>query len=527
MTENIALFSKFRSGNRPWHMLLFALITFGITQLLLSSSHIDDAFVSFRYALNWAQGHGIVYNPDAPPVEGYTNFLWVVFLYIGAKIGIAPPLFAKILGFIFGILSLVLIWDFPRVIPAYREQFKALSISPLIIALFAPFTIAMAQGLEEPLLVFLLVALLWVLPQELEGRLWKGISPFIVLSLALVRPDGILFAIPVIGVLVALAFFSKQYEKNARRLLVNTIIVVALGVTIHYLWRFSYYGEWQPNTFYAKAMRQGSIEFAVFITSFIKRLSSVITGFWGEAGGGILLLFFALSTLVMHGQDRWWKILCAGLLLARFVFVAAFGEAYMGFWRFQMPTFILALILSELGVRSIIKNYYRPEKIAPVFLFMTVLFCIFLSFKSVNAIDHAVKSGQYMRQSHYPMAKWLRENSSPKDSFAFFDAGVVPYESGLHTIDLGGLTEYNIARIKGYRSGSIEVGEYVLNLEPKYIIMWATKPWPEYNFEHAYDPTTKTLQTMPEFRERYEYVIQFSNDSSDSSYYLIFRKKSL
>src|SRR5262245_40897395 len=37
----------------------------------------DDAFISFRYAHNFAHGHGLVFNPGHERVEGYSNFLWV------------------------------------------------------------------------------------------------------------------------------------------------------------------------------------------------------------------------------------------------------------------------------------------------------------------------------------------------------------------------------------------------------------------------------------------------------------------
>ena len=38
----------------------------------------DDAYITFRYAQNWAQGYGLRYNlGEHVPVEGYSNFLWV------------------------------------------------------------------------------------------------------------------------------------------------------------------------------------------------------------------------------------------------------------------------------------------------------------------------------------------------------------------------------------------------------------------------------------------------------------------
>ena len=38
----------------------------------------EDAYITFRFARNVAEGHGFVWNPGEPPVEGFTNFLWVV-----------------------------------------------------------------------------------------------------------------------------------------------------------------------------------------------------------------------------------------------------------------------------------------------------------------------------------------------------------------------------------------------------------------------------------------------------------------
>src|SRR4051812_8768436 len=45
----------------------------------VGSFTIDDAYISFRYARNFAHGDGLVYNLGER-VEGYTNFLWTVIL---------------------------------------------------------------------------------------------------------------------------------------------------------------------------------------------------------------------------------------------------------------------------------------------------------------------------------------------------------------------------------------------------------------------------------------------------------------
>ena len=46
----------------------------------------DDAYISYRYARNLADGVGLVWNPGEH-VEGYSNFLWVVILAGLNKLG--------------------------------------------------------------------------------------------------------------------------------------------------------------------------------------------------------------------------------------------------------------------------------------------------------------------------------------------------------------------------------------------------------------------------------------------------------
>ncbi|MGE5073658.1 MAG: hypothetical protein ACM3MF_09540, partial [Anaerolineae bacterium] len=46
----------------------------GITYFTL----VDDAMVSMRYAQHLARGFGLVWNVGQPPVEGFTNPLWML-----------------------------------------------------------------------------------------------------------------------------------------------------------------------------------------------------------------------------------------------------------------------------------------------------------------------------------------------------------------------------------------------------------------------------------------------------------------
>ena len=81
-----------------FYLLLSSLILFmRIFEYNISDVLMDDAFISFRYAKNLANGLGLVFNPGEK-VEGYTNFLWVMILglseYLGLGILTASKIFA-------------------------------------------------------------------------------------------------------------------------------------------------------------------------------------------------------------------------------------------------------------------------------------------------------------------------------------------------------------------------------------------------------------------------------------------------
>ncbi|MBU2461279.1 hypothetical protein KKH65_00175 [bacterium] len=64
----------------------------------------DDAFISFRYAENWANGKGLVYN-EGERVEGYTNFLRTLIIDLFIKVGVSPLWSSLIISLILSLLT--------------------------------------------------------------------------------------------------------------------------------------------------------------------------------------------------------------------------------------------------------------------------------------------------------------------------------------------------------------------------------------------------------------------------------------
>lgn len=206
----------------------------------------DDAYIFFRYADQWLAGRGIVFNP-APfePVEGYTSPLWLALVTaVWAVTGLEPPVFAEVLGLLFGWGTLAWAWWFAR------ARFGG---TPILVALgFAlvlsnrTFLTWMSSGLETSMFNFLVVGwTLWAW-RGVEGLPRAAVLVGLGSALALTRPEGMGWALTSVG-LVALLDVARLSLRH------RALAIVPFGLPLLHLgWRRWYYGEWVPNTYYAK-----------------------------------------------------------------------------------------------------------------------------------------------------------------------------------------------------------------------------------------------------------------------------------
>ena len=54
-------------------LLCAAVVALFLAHALYLAGVAEDAFISFRFARNLMDGHGLVWNPGEAPVEGYTR----------------------------------------------------------------------------------------------------------------------------------------------------------------------------------------------------------------------------------------------------------------------------------------------------------------------------------------------------------------------------------------------------------------------------------------------------------------------
>ena len=262
----LSLFNMTKSLTRPLAHLnlsplaLLSLLPWLVLLAWLSSVAwflTDDAFISFRYTRNLLEGHGLVFNPGER-VEGYTNFLWILELAaIWGLFGIRPEHAAPWLSVAYTVATIAAILWWVARLPSlqYRGLTSWMTLGLLCSsATFAAWT--SGGGLETRQFTFFILATVVCLslyPNNTRGLL---AASFCLAAAELTRPEGLLLAV------CCFAWFALQRllaEKRVNTTLLRQILYLvapfALLVAAHFLFRYAYYGEWLPNTYYAKHIR--------------------------------------------------------------------------------------------------------------------------------------------------------------------------------------------------------------------------------------------------------------------------------
>lgn len=207
----------------------------------------DDAYISFRYAQNLVDGHGLVFNAGER-VEGYTNFLWTVMLAaLQAVFGVPPERSALVLGLAstVGVAALV-----ARLGASVGPAQAAVAL--VLLAGNRSMAVWSTGGLETRMFTFWM--LLAVVAFVVDGRRVAGLAfGSVALGLAaLTRPEALLF-----GPCALLWVAVELWRGGARGVQARNLAVAAVGpftgmVAAHFAFRLAWYGEWLPNTFAAK-----------------------------------------------------------------------------------------------------------------------------------------------------------------------------------------------------------------------------------------------------------------------------------
>ncbi len=474
-------------GNRRI-LLLIAALAFLWTALRSWGYLIDDTFITLRFARNLIDGDGLVFNPGER-VEGYTSFALVLLSAPLLALGIDPVLGLGILSGAAAVWTLLLTARLERELvgaEAARPAFSALLL--LASSAFAYWSL---RAMETLLFTALLLAAVSVALREARTGRWRG-SGCVFALLSLTRPEGpFLF-----GVFTAALALAERWQRSnwshLRRHLANLVIVLGV-LAIHFSWRWQYYGELLPNTFYAK-VTGGASQLATGLR-YLREFSLANPVFAASLAFPLVLVSRSLRA---RFAEPAFALAIHATLAAYVLYVVAVGADFMPYFRFFVPVLPLCAVLAAGVLRSI----PRPAHAAVVLALVALQAAAGLATEQPYRAFVAHRTAQVGER----VGAWLRERLAPDDWIAVNTAGSLPYVSRLPTIDMLGLTDAQIAHrpiyivSEGWAGHRRGWGEYVLRRRPR-VILWynsAGLAEPHYLSDHelADDPLFRFFYTL-------------------------------
>jgi arabinofuranosyltransferase len=449
--------------------VLIVSIAFAVACAFFMMDYVpDDSYISFRYAENLANGHGLSFNPTEAPVEGYSNLLWILLCALLRKLGFGLPGTIPAIGILLAVFNITLLWALYR-----RRRLPSLQmLLPLLVfASSGPVVMYEVSGMEMPLYAFLLLAVVYSLDLVLSsGKVlhYASLTGASVL-LSLCRPEG-MAALPV--VVAAVLWLERRKREGSesdtvsRRRLLVSLLVFALCVIAYNAWRVRYFGEWLPTPLLSKGGGGGSL-----VSAWVENLDFYFvkhmyyTPPMGYYFAALLILSFA-GLMRSRSPSRLRRTETVALIL-----VVVYALVYFNFndWMPGMryhSAYVATLLLPAAHIQSPFFAEKRPaRKNAGFWLIgLAILALNFGMLAEMRVIGHIAEQGY--EKCNIPLGKWLKKNMPPNFLLAVSDVGAIPYYSGLRTLDINpqSLTDLYIAK-NGF---SID---YVADRNPDVIIV--------------------------------------------------------
>jgi arabinofuranosyltransferase len=407
---------------------------------------VDDAFISFRYARNFVEGAGLVYNAGER-VEGYTNFLWVMLIAAGMWLGFEPGSVAHPLGLAFYAGTLGFMWRMSQQVLTDARWSAVVLL--LVGTQFSVFTFA-TGGLETSLQTCLLAAACALIIECDAIRAWR-LHSLIALSVIcaagmLTRMDFALFAAVLIPAALVSARSTRAKGANGTVTpLLHQLLALALPagaiVGTWLAWKWSYYGAILPNTYYAKRPGPGSVAVGLaylrdFFTTYLYALP------------GAFVLIGAIALL----RRRHILLIAPCIISLWLAYLVRVGGDFIEFRMLVpiMPLFMLTLVWTLRWLNVVV-----PIMRQAFFHVIVIAWTIVGSIWHMNTYGLDPDRPEPIAQLAYQTegAGWIEAGKALQVYFPNGDvriatsaAGTLPYYAQLPTIDIQGLTDREVAR---------------------------------------------------------------------------------
>lgn len=398
----------------------------------------DDAFITFRYADNIANGLGFVYNAGEK-VLGTTTPLFTLILSLLSLIGIKTAIAALIVSLICCGLTAVIIYKFAGLL-----SFGKYAILPATIyCLFPRIMSTDTGGMETPLFALLVIAAFYY-----QRKQMPQVSILFSSMAILTRPEGLL----IFAIIVARNLFV-DFRKT-----VLIAILAVLPVASWLVFSHLYFGSVVPHSIPAKLALYSQFGTMSFWDSIVFLLA------WHNFFG------IAMSIIALAGAHWLYHQKRFGLMeliwIAGMVLFYSTGKTHMFLWYIApiYPVYILIACSSIPYLSEKIewmKNNSGLSSTIIVSLVIAVLlyanYAPLMSFKNQQMTQEKI---------HKSIGEYLLSNASANDVIAAEDIGYIGYYSQKKILDRDGLVSPQAVPYN--RDGKYL--EFILDSNPDWVV---------------------------------------------------------
>jgi len=474
----------FRTGDRNYLYLLILYIVLSIVYLIseyVITGHrfgvpLDDTWIHFRFAENFANGHFFEFNTGYP-TPGTTSPLWIIILSIPFLISSKLfMVFSLLAGSVFLLLTALETYRLSKQLE-FSENYSF--IIALLTLLAGRLLWSSLSGMEITLFCYLSVIIVRMHLGELNSGKINIITGLLLGIAVITRPEAYLFA--AVYYILTMIIFRKTVKKNILHFILSATIFLVI-ILPYPLFSYSITGKFLPSTF------QGQNAGFYLIPNFT---FMVETGKLFFRDNVIILLLWITSSvyfiyrLIRNKTDKKFILIYLWVILLP-VISAFIAPNWRHHGRYLIPIIPFINIVSIDILRKTEqllqkRNFRITALVKRITLVVLLLFTLFSTFNYALALGYNVEN---INDQQVKIANWVKHNLPDETALGLNDIGAITFITKKKAVDMAGLINPEVFK---YQKMSLEEGnENLLKLLKRnnvnYIIIYPD--WYEYLMEH-------------------------------------------
>lgn len=474
----------FRTNDRNYLYLVILYIVLTISYLVSEfiitgrqfGVPLDDTWIHFRFAENFAHGHFFEYN-IGDPTPGTTSPFWVIIL--GIPFLISPKLillFSLLAGSVFFLLTGLETYRLGKRL-GFKDSYAFLIAVLTLLA--GRLAWSSLSGMEITFFTYLTVIIIKNHLSEIQQNRVSIVTGLLLGLAVITRPEAYLLAL--IYYMLTVIPLRKSLKKNIVHLVLS-LIVFAVIIIPYPVFCYSLTGKFVPSTFEGQNAALSFLPNLTFLAEtgklFIKD-NIIILLLWLWAS-----VYFIVKLIKRKADSKFILIYLWAILLP--VVSAFVAPNWRHHGRYLIPLIpfinIVSIDILQKSGRYLQEKYSKFSKVAfeitPVLLIFfsvtgTIIFALALGWNVENINDQQVK-----------IAHWINRNLQDETALGMNDIGAITFITKKRIVDMEGLVTPEIFKLRKLRLD--ESNKALLRLlkqnNVNYIIIYPH--WYDYLMEH-------------------------------------------